>query len=256
MQWLGADVAGPDGHRYARLDEVFVGRTSGRPEFGIVSLIDGPSAGERVAVPLVRATESDAGTLDLGVDRDRVLGAPRVARDVDEIPAAAGKLILQHFGVADAATDDTLDTVPVPHQATATTPDDDGAEVVRHEEQLSVGTRATATERVRVRKRVVTEDVTLTVTLRREELVIDRERIDEGSSLAPAPTEFPLAQDGGEVDFVLHAEEPVVTKRVVPVERVRLRRETTTEDRHVTDTVRKERVDVDRVPTTREEPNP
>lgn len=101
---------------------------------------------------------------------------------------------------------------------------------------------------MRVRKRVITEDVTLTVQLRREELVIDREQIPESAPGLSDAAEFPLAEDGGEVEFVLHAEEPVVTKRIVAVERVRMHRETTTEDRHVTDTVRKERVDVDQLP--------
>jgi len=253
MDWLEKDVADAGGDRYAHVEEIFAGRTSGRPEFGIVSLLGATGEAERVVVPLTGARTAPDGTLVLAVSRERVLAAPRVRGEVDEIPAEAGRLVLEHFGVAEQEPGGADATVPTKHVHPG---DDEPTEVVRHEEQLSVGTRATATERVRVRKRVVTEDVTLTVTLRREELVIDRERIDEGSARVAAPAEFPLAQDGGEVDFVLHAEEPVVTKRVVPVERVSLRRETTTEDRHVTDTVRKERVDVDRVPTTREEPNP
>jgi uncharacterized protein (TIGR02271 family) len=256
MNWLGAEVVDHDGSRYARLDEIFVGRTSGRPEFGIVSLLDGSAADSgRVAVPLTQARDgADAGTVQLGVDRERVLSAPRMQGDTDEIPAAAGKLILEHFGVADAEAVAAQGTSPMPRAgAAAGDADDAPAEVVRHEEQLSVDTRAQATERVRVRKRVVTEEVTLTVTVRREELVIDREPIPDGAPGISGPSEFPLAEDGGEVEFVLHAEEPVVTKRVVPVERVSLRRETTTEARHVTDSVRKERVEIDELPINRED---
>ena len=44
---------------------------------------------------------------------------------------------------------------------------------------------------------------------------------------------------------MLHAEEPVVEKRTVPKERVRLDKETVTDERTVTDEVRKEQIDVD-----------
>lgn len=257
MDWIGARIADADGRPYGSLEEVFVGRTSGRPEFGIVGL-DADSGGGRVAVPLTRAQQHEDGSLSLGVDPERVLDAPRVQRDVDEIPAGAGRLILDHFGMGGADELDDARQDDAHHDGEAETiafdADEGPADVVRSEEQLVVGTRAEATERVRVRKRVVTEDVTLTVTLRREELVIEREAIAPGD--VPAPTEFPLAEEGAEADFVLHAEEPVVTKRVVPVERVRLRRETTTEDVHVTETVRKELVDVDETPLTREDTLP
>jgi stress response protein YsnF len=48
-----------------------------------------------------------------------------------------------------------------------------------------------------------------------------------------------------EHEVVLHEEEPVVSKKAVPKERVRLDTETVTEDRQVTEEVRKERIDTD-----------
>ena len=44
--------------------------------------------------------------------------------------------------------------------------------------------------------------------------------------------------------MVLREEEPVVAKRAVPKERVRLETETVTEERQVADEVRKERIEV------------
>ncbi|MDP9247717.1 MAG: YsnF/AvaK domain-containing protein, partial [Candidatus Dormibacteraeota bacterium] len=43
----------------------------------------------------------------------------------------------------------------------------------------------------------------------------------------------------------LTAERPVVGREAVPVERVRLGKETTTEERQVTDQVRKEEIELD-----------
>jgi uncharacterized protein (TIGR02271 family) len=252
MNWIGTPVTDAAGRRYGRLYELFIGRTTGQPEFGIISLDE--EANERVVVPLAGAYQQDDGTLLLGVDPERVIGAPRVKRDVDKIPAEAGELILDYFGLSSSTA-----SPPSFHEQTErglvdADSDEAPTEVIRSEEQLSVGTRAVATERVRVRKRVVTEDVTITVSLRREELVLEREAIEDGDT--PAPAEFPLAEEGSEVDFVLHAEEPVVAKRVVPVERVRLHREVSAEEQQITESVRKELVDVDELSLTPEEDPP
>lgn len=246
MDWLGAEIADPTGRRYARLDEIFVGRETGRPEFGVVTLTDGPGADDRVAVPLTGARLADDGALVLQVDDERVRDAPRMRGVVEEIPAEAGRLIRAHFGMT-AADEGTTATRPAPDEAPT--------EVVRHEEQVTVEARAEATERVVVRKRVVTEEVTITVALRREELVIERQRIDGGGEVGAAEG-LAFTGEAAGAEFVLHAEEPVVTKRVVPVERVRMHRETSTEDRRVTETVRKEIVDVDELDLTREDPQP
>ena len=237
----GSIVSDLSGRRYARLDEVFAGRHSGRPEFGVLSLDE--EGTERVVVPLTGARrEGDVVVLPLEIDR--VVAAPRMQSDVDEIPAEAGQLVLAHFGLDDAATE----AMPA---AAAT---DDTTEIVVSEEQLAVETRSVPTERVHVRKEVVTEDVTITVTLRREELVIEREPIDAAPGAARGEDRLPV--DGEELEIVLHAEEPVVTKRVMPVERVRLRRNEIVEERRITDTVRKERVDVDEIPTNEEHTTP
>lgn len=113
--------------------------------------------------------------------------------------------------------------------------------VVRSEERLDVRTVYTPTERLRIRKVIVTEERTVTVTLRREELVLEHEPL--GASL-----------DGGElgsskespepVTLVLHAEEPVLTTRVVPVERVHVAIDRIVAMQSTTETVRKERVDI------------
>jgi uncharacterized protein (TIGR02271 family) len=230
--WLGSPVTDPSGERFGTLVELFVGKQTGRPEFGFVALGNGE---ERVAVPLAHARPGpDA--LVLPFPAERVLAAPRVQADVDEIPAEVGELILEHFGVEREE------------------PSEADTEVVVSEEQLAVETRMQPTERVRVRKAVVTEDVTLTVTVRREELVIEREPIVPTSHQA-ADGEFALPDGQGPVEFVLHAEEPVVTKRVVPVEKVRLNRNTITEERRIADTVRRERVDVevDETPANQED---
>ncbi|AND17644.1 YsnF/AvaK domain-containing protein [Rathayibacter tritici] len=121
--------------------------------------------------------------------------------------------------------------------------------VVRSEERLDVTTVRTLTERLRVRKVIVTEERTITVTLRREEFVLEREPLER------EPLDGPL--EGGEhgaegapesITLVLHAEEPVLRTRVVPVERVHVMIDRIRALHSATGTIRKERVDIHAVP--------
>jgi uncharacterized protein (TIGR02271 family) len=118
---------------------------------------------------------------------------------------------------------------------------DQAVEVVRSEEQLRVGTSTRVRERVRLRKRVVSEEVTRTVTVAREVLDVERLPADAtepweygGNGLAPA----------ADLDIVLHEERVTVTTVVVPVERVRVRVERITDQVAVAEVLRREEIDV------------
>ena len=113
--------------------------------------------------------------------------------------------------------------------------------MTRSEEELAVDTVWRPAERVRVRRRVVEEEVTVTVTVRREELEVERE---------PASRFDPPRRDAGRpgepIVMVLHEERPVVGVEVVPTEVVRVRRAVVRGgERTVTDTVRREEVEIE-----------
>lgn len=114
--------------------------------------------------------------------------------------------------------------------------------MTRSEERLSVGTEKEATGRVRLRKYVTTENVTKTVPVQREEVRLEREPITEHNRGA-AMSGPDLSDEEHEV--ILHEERPVVEKETVPVERVRLDKETVTDDVTVNEEVRKERIETD-----------
>src|SRR5687768_13223058 len=170
--WPGRDIAGTDGTRYGRLDDLFVGQSNGRPEFGIVDVGD-----KRVAVPMHNAS-LQGDVVVLPIDPERVRSAPAVEGEVESIPPESGRRVLAFFGMGGEAP-----TQPMP-------PMSPGAETVLSEEQLEVGTEVRPAERVRLRKHVVTEEVTVTVQVRREELVIDREPIPREGVGAPEPGAF------------------------------------------------------------------
>lgn len=131
---------------------------------------------------------------------------------------------------------------PADHAPTAATrsPAADDS-ITRLEERLSVETEQHESGRVRLRKYVVTEQQTITVPVRREEVRLERVPIGEDEGGAVEGLEIGEA----EYEIVLHEERPVVTTEVHAVERVRLSTEQVTESETVTGDVRKERFELD-----------
>ncbi len=116
--------------------------------------------------------------------------------------------------------------------------------ILRSEERLAVGTQQVEAGKARLRKHIVTENVTTTVPVSREEVRIEREPItvaNRGAAL-DGPD---LSEEVAEV--TLHEERAVVGKETVPVERVRLQTDTVTEQKQVDETVRKEVIETEGV---------
>ena len=114
--------------------------------------------------------------------------------------------------------------------------------MTRSEEELRVGTETRERGRARLRKYVVTENQQVTVPVSREEVRVEREPITD-ANLDDATSGPAISEEEHEV--TLREEELVVDKRAVPKERVRLDTETVTEERQVSEEVRKEQIQVD-----------
>lgn len=122
---------------------------------------------------------------------------------------------------------------------------EDRAEVVRSEERLDVSTRRVPFGRAVLRKVIVVEQRTVTVDVAHEEVRLEIVPIgDDADEVAPHGAHVALPE------LVLSEEQIVVTKRVVPVERVRLRVDEVALDVRVSEDVRREQVDVVHVPTS------
>jgi stress response protein YsnF len=106
------------------------------------------------------------------------------------------------------------------------------------------------TGRARLRKYVVTEDVQITVQVRREELRLERVPIAEADrGLVEDPDVFGTLEefggaDGGVIfEVTLHEERPLVSTEIVPVERVRLAKRVITDEEVLTGDVRVEHIE-------------
>lgn len=124
------------------------------------------------------------------------------------------------------------------HEAT-----DRGVEIVRSEEQLLVDTQIQVTGRAILRKYVVTETVTQTFQIRREEVRLEQVSAAEDVGQPAGSDRAPFAD--AVIELVLHREVPRVVMDVVAEERVRLRVDTITTRVQVSDDVRTEQVVVD-----------
>ncbi|MDH2445492.1 PRC and DUF2382 domain-containing protein [Amnibacterium sp. CER49] len=217
---VGAEVVDLRGESVGRVRQVY--GEAGTPTW--VGVRAGVLGTAETLVPLTGATVADD-TVRIPVPRERVRAAPKRRPDAP-LRDDERRWLEAHYG----------DEVPVLGDAAAVP---DGPELTRSEERLAVSTEPVPTTRVRLRKVVVTEQQTITVAVRHEELVIEREAIEDG---LPDP-EGAIGE--AERELVLYEERVVVTKEVVPVERVRLTKRRVSEDREVTGEVRKERIELD-----------
>jgi stress response protein YsnF len=227
------------------------------------------------------------GGLRLPVTAEVVKAAPRLAGT--HLDPAEEQALRAHYGLAEpagvageagTAPEAVAESVAGPGAARAVEPgsppvaegESEGTEVageqpavaeaggmVRSEEQLRVGTERVGATRFRLVKYVVTEDVQITVPIRREEIRVEEVPVgavdgDTGEGLLEhgdlAEGERPgrhTAPDDGSLpdEIVLHTERPVVTVEVVPTERVRLRREVVAGQETVTGQVAREQIVVD-----------
>lgn len=116
--------------------------------------------------------------------------------------------------------------------------DDDANSVVRHEEEVHVGTQRVQTGRARLRKHVVHDTRTVEVPVEREEVEVVREPIVDGETGGTLTD--------GEAEVTLSEERPVVEKDVVAKERVGLDKNVVRDQEAVQTDVAHEEVEIER----------
>jgi uncharacterized protein (TIGR02271 family) len=239
---VGTRAYGAGGDELGTVEHFFVDDRTGAPTW--VAVTTGLFGTRHSIVPATDATFTD-GVLRLPVTKDAVRNAPHVAGD--HLDPGEEDALRRHYatGGREEPVRQTPDAAPAERV-------DDGA-MTRSEERLQVGTERVATTRARIVKYVVTEEVTITVPVRREEIRVEQVPIDAvdddlpGESLVPAgeASGTPVTGSGLPDEIVLHTERPVVTVEVVPVERVRLRTEVVQGIETITEQVHREQIAVD-----------
>lgn len=118
--------------------------------------------------------------------------------------------------------------------------------MIRSQERLQVATTIYPTETVRLRKHIITEEKTITITVAREVFTLERAPITNPQA-TPGDDRWGSDLSQTHYEMVLHEEQVVVEKKVVPVERITILTDLITEQQVLTDQVRSERIETDTI---------
>jgi uncharacterized protein (TIGR02271 family) len=260
QNWQGRTMVDPAGAQLGTIDAIYLDDDTGQPEWATVTT--GLFGTKITFVPLSQA-QPMGDSVQVPYEKEQVTDAPNMQAD-GQLSQDEEAELYRHYGLdytesrsdsglpagttgqdtdlrdrdRDGVNDDVQDSA-VGRDTSGPTTDQ---AMTRSEEELRVGTAQREQGRVRLRKYVTTEQVTKTVPVQREEVRVEREPITD-ANLDAAASGPAISQEEHEV--TLHEETPVVEKRVVPRERVRLDKETVTEERQVGEEVRKEQLEVD-----------
>jgi uncharacterized protein (TIGR02271 family) len=260
QSWQGRAMVDPAGDKLGTIDAIYLDDETGQPEWATVT--SGLFAAKTAFVPLAQA-QATGDSVQVPYDKDQVTSAPTMRADGSLSQDDEAKLY-RHYGLdysehrsdsglpagtagqgidsrdrdGDGIYDDVQDSA-VGRDTSGPTTDQ---AITRSEEELRVGTQTREAGRVRLRKYVTTEQQTVTVPVQREEVRVEREPITDAN--LDAATSGPAISEE-EHEVTLHEEQVVVDKRAVPKERVRLDTETVTDERQVSEEVRKEQIQLD-----------
>jgi len=248
LEWRGQTMVGSGGDKIGKIEEIYLDTETEQPEWALVHT--GLFGSASSFVPIANATTQD-GDVQVPFEKAQVKDAPKLEAD-GQLSQQDESALYSHYGMdyseagsgsglpqGDAATTTTGDTSGTVGDDVSGRETDDA--MTRSEEELRVGTAQLGKGLFLLRDPVVTENVTQTVPVQREEIRVEREPITDANSDA-ATSGADLSEEEHEV--VLHEEEVVVDKRTVAKERVRLDKDTVTEDQQVSEGVRKEQVEL------------
>jgi uncharacterized protein (TIGR02271 family) len=251
-QWQGRNMVDSEGEKIGKINQIYEDPATGKPEWATVST--GLFGTKSNFVPLAGASP-DGEDVRARVTKDQVKDAPSIEDD-GQLSEHEEQTLFSHYNVP-YTTEGSTTAQGAPHTGDhaeggthsdrgtvghdTSGPTTDGA-MTRSEEELRVGTRERESGRARLRKYVVTENVTTTVPVSHEEVTIEREPITDANRGD--------AMDGPEIseeehEVVLHADEVVVDKDVIAKERVALGTQTVTDDQEVTEQVRREQIEIE-----------
>jgi stress response protein YsnF len=235
---IGQDLIGGDGERIGEINDIYMDEETGQPEWFAVRT---GWFGKRLSFVPIQGANWTESAISVSYDKAQVKNAPHAEPD-GQLSQDEEAALYAHYGIAygESRSSSGLPEGGKRQDSSAKQGDDEA--MTRSEEELVTGTRTQEAGRVRLVKYVETEHVNVTIPVRREKARVVTEPItDENRS---------DAMDGPEItekvhEETLYEEEPVVGTRTVPKERVRLEKDTVTEERDVGADVRKERIDVD-----------
>ncbi|MDO4916930.1 MAG: PRC and DUF2382 domain-containing protein [Rothia sp. (in: high G+C Gram-positive bacteria)] len=253
-------VYSQDGEKIGKVGVVYVDADSSQPTF--VTVNTGLFGTNESFIPVNQASYN-GDDITVPFSKEFVKDAPNIAEDGELSPEEEQRIYDYynghsgitregHRGDATAAgtaagiANDRNATAGVDQERRENHADRDG-DVVAHEERLNVSNTATAREtgRVRLRKVVHTDTETVEVPVRREEIHVEREKIDPNSAEARTNAGYDFKEGEEDVTVTAYEERPNVTVDTVATERVNVSKDVHTDTERVQGEVRKEEIRVE-----------
>lgn len=242
-EWQGKTLVDSEGKKVGEVGDIYTDESTGEPTWATVHT---GFFGTKYSFFPLSKVEVREDELVINTTADMVKNAPHMEAD-GKLEKSEERALYEYYDQEWGDDDDDIideqdDDAPVGavgHDTSGPTTDN---AMTRSEEELQVGTQQQEKERVRLKKYIVTDHVQTTVPVEREEVRIEREAITDDNRDA--------AMDGPELseeehEVILTEEVPVVDKKVVPKERVRLDKEKVQDTERVESDVRKEAIDIE-----------
>lgn len=235
----GHEVYGSNGDKIGTVGHVF-GDPSGAPAWASVKT--GMFGAKESMVPLADA-DMRKGRLVVPFNKSQVKDAPRVDGSSDEpLVASDFDQLYDYYGPRRGeSVQSTQTTTGASGYTAADVIEEHGTAddvLTRSEERLMVGTERERIGVAHLRKYVVMEEQSTTVPISHDEVRLVREPITD-----PNWATTHGGADLTDIEVELFAERPVLNKESVPVEVVRMVKETVTEQQTVRGEVRKEHIE-------------
>jgi sporulation protein YlmC with PRC-barrel domain len=97
--WRGMTVIDADGDKIGTIDQIYLDRQTGQPEFATVKT--GLFGLKTSFVPIVDAEITGDNTVRVGVQKEQVKDAPRIEPDGQELSAEEERKLWEHYGMTD-----------------------------------------------------------------------------------------------------------------------------------------------------------
>ena len=252
--WRGRNAVDSDGNKIGKIEQIYIDAETGKPEW--LAVTTGLFGSKVSFIPIAETSKAseDGGEVRVPYDKQQVKDAPNAEAD-GELSQEEEADLYRHYGLdySEYHSDSGLpegqqnarfgrrrsDHEAVGRDTSGPATDD---AMTRSEEELRVGKASRERGRARLRKYVVTENVQKTVPVQREEVRVEREPITD-ANVGYAKHGPAISEEEHEV--TLHEEEVVTEKRAVPKERVRMDKQTVTDEESVSEQVRKEQIEAE-----------
>jgi len=237
----GRKVVDPDGDKVGTVDDIYIDNETDQPEWLAVTT---GLFGSKVSFVPISGASFVGDEVQIGYAKSLVKDAPNAEADGQLSPEEESRLYAhygQETGTSGRVSDTKGDTGRGRVGRDTSGPETDDA-MTRSEEELQVSKETRQAGKARLRKWIETEQVQMTVPIRREKAKLVTEPITD-ANVGQAMSGGDLTSEEHEV--VLSEEVIDVDKRVVPKERVRLETETETREVAVDEEVRKERIEME-----------